>query len=163
MVVGSYYEGNWLRVLIEHWDGAVWSVVPSPNPSVYGSALNAVVAVSTNDVWAVGNYDPGSANYETLTMHWNGTTWSVISSPNLGNASEPYGVAAVSANDVWAVGYYYSDAGAQTLAIHWNGTTWGVVFSPSPGTGGNYLHGVDAASADDVWAVGYQHDTDAII
>jgi len=40
--------------LIEHWNGSRWSVVPSPNPSSSVNKLNAVAAVSPNDVWAVG-------------------------------------------------------------------------------------------------------------
>jgi len=40
--------------LIEHWNGSRWSVVPSPNPSSFVNKLNAVAAVSPNDVWAVG-------------------------------------------------------------------------------------------------------------
>ena len=40
--------------LIEHWNGSRWSVVPSPNPSSSVNMINAVAAVSANDVWAVG-------------------------------------------------------------------------------------------------------------
>src|SRR4030095_1568022 len=38
--------------LIEHWNGSRWSVVASPNPSSSVNKLNAVAAVSPNDVWA---------------------------------------------------------------------------------------------------------------
>jgi hypothetical protein len=53
---------------------------------------------------------PSSA-YLTLTLHWNGSTWSVIPSPNPGGTNQGdqnvlYGVAALSAHDVQAVGYY---------------------------------------------------------
>ena len=41
--------------LIEHWNGSRWSVVPSPNPSSSVNKLNAVAAVSPNDVWASGD------------------------------------------------------------------------------------------------------------
>src|SRR5438105_3149078 len=44
--------------LIEHWNGSRWSVVPSPNPSSSVNKLNAVAAVSPNDVWAVGSAPP---------------------------------------------------------------------------------------------------------
>src|SRR4030095_1324994 len=40
--------------LIEHWNGAQWSVVPSPNPSSSLNILYSVAAVAANDVWAVG-------------------------------------------------------------------------------------------------------------
>src|SRR5204863_8090882 len=42
--------------LIEHWDGAQWSIVPSPSVSNSTQQLNSVSAISSNDVWAVGFY-----------------------------------------------------------------------------------------------------------
>ena len=39
--------------------------------------------------------------------HWNGTSWAIVPSPNMGTGNNHLnGVAAVSASDVWAVGYY---------------------------------------------------------
>jgi hypothetical protein len=61
--------------LIEHWNGSSWSVVSSG--AVQNAALLRVTAVSSNDVWAVGNGPTSSACVE----HWNGTTWSRVSSP----------------------------------------------------------------------------------
>src|SRR5438552_4123879 len=109
-----------------------WSLINSPNPGSYSNYLEAVTAISTSDVWAVGEYDTGgmhqtlaehhrgvrfdredagsntsgisSGVYQTLIEHWDGTSWSVIPSPNVGtNDNELYGVAAVSSNDIWAV------------------------------------------------------------
>ncbi len=132
----------------------VWSVVSSPNVGTNTNELNAVAAVSANDVWAVGLYNNGSAN-QTLVEHWDGTAWSVISSPNLGTSQNVYGVAAVSANDVWAVGSYYDNnvGRSQPLAEHWDGSAWSVV--PSPNGYVSVLYGVAAVSANDVWAVGF--------
>src|SRR5947209_7919408 len=42
------------NTLTEHWNGAQWSIVHSPNVGSTGSFLQAVTAISTNDVWAVG-------------------------------------------------------------------------------------------------------------
>src|SRR4051812_20260516 len=84
--------------------------------------------------------------------HWNGTSWSVVSSPNVGYYvnNELRSVAAESANDVWAVGY--TDNG--TLIEHWNGTSWLVVSSPNVGMYENYLYGIGGASGNSMWAVG---------
>src|SRR5689334_20790485 len=65
--------------LIEHWNGSRWSVVPSPNPSSSVNMINAVAAVSANDVWAVGTA-PTSTN-TVLILHWNGVAWSVVPNP----------------------------------------------------------------------------------
>ena len=60
-----------------------------------------MAAIAANDVWVAGYYFPGSYA-QTLIEHWDGTSWSVVPSPN--GCCTLRGVAAVAANDVWAVG-----------------------------------------------------------
>ncbi len=155
------YEGNIEQTFIEHWNGSMWSVVPSPNVGIFHNILNGVAAVSANDVWAVGYYVDNSNAQHTLFEHWDGTAWLVVPSPSPGT-SENYlsRIAAVSANDVWAVGLYCTNTGCQTLTEHWNGSMWSVVSSPNPGTSSNELYGVAAIAANDIWAVGlyYNHN-----
>jgi hypothetical protein len=145
--------------LIEQWDGSNWNVITSPNPAGKPDVeLNGVAAVSASDVWAVGHSgDPSYIPYQTLTEHWNGTGWSIISSPSPGmnNGNDLYGVAAISSNDVWAVGWYQSGQSGQeggALTMHWNGTSWTVVPNPSKAT----LYAITAVASNDVWAVGSQ-------
>jgi hypothetical protein len=138
--VGYRSNGSLFRTLTEHWDGSLWSVVPSANPPA-NNVLLGVAAVSSSDVWAVGN----------LIEHWDGSSWSVVSSPNVGVL---YGISAVSSSDIWAVGYYPNGPVYQTLVEHWDGSSWSVVSSPNVGTGTNMLRGVTAISSSDVWAVG---------
>src|SRR5438034_11809677 len=88
--------------LIEHWNGSQWSVVPSPNPSSFVNRINAVAAVSANDVWAVGTA-PTSTD-TVLILHWNGTAWSVVPNPTDGiPLTNLAALAVVSANNIWAV------------------------------------------------------------
>lgn len=159
--VGYYYDYAISRpqTLILHWDGATWAVVPSPSPGAE-NYLRGVVAVSANDVWAVGYYSTYSigSGSRTLTLHWDGITWSVVPSPNVGTGDNfLYGVAAVSTNDVWVVGNYIGNA-ERTLTMHWDGTSWSIISSPNPipepGVGTFHLHGIAAVSANDIWAVG---------
>ncbi|MBV8487256.1 MAG: hypothetical protein JO161_03145, partial [Planctomycetaceae bacterium] len=74
------------NTLIEHFDGTSWSVVPSPNPTsspLGQNVLSGIAAVSASDIWAVGHFtDPTSGFERTLTEHFDGTSWSVIASPN---------------------------------------------------------------------------------
>jgi hypothetical protein len=150
--VGWYYNDTdtVYQTLIEHWDGTIWSIVPSPSPGTPFNNLNGVAAISSNDVWAVGNA------YTTLIEHWDGFSWSVVTSPNVGtHSNELYGVTAISSSDMWAVGYYDNGTAFQTLVEHWNGSTWSVVTSPNVGTNENQLNGVAAISSSDVWGVGY--------
>jgi hypothetical protein len=138
------------RTLTLHWNGSAWSIVPSPNaPDVVWSSLKAVAAASANDVWAVGG---------TLILHWDGARWSVVANPTQQTGDALYGVAAASANEAWAVGripggYHHGGPPDATLVLHWDGTAWSVVASPNAGTGDNILYGV-AASAAGAWAVG---------
>ena len=138
-------------------------VTPSPSSAfpVRDSVLNGVSAVSGSGAWAVG-YETGTGALAstTLILHWNGTAWSPVKSPNPGSYSnELLGVSAVSGSDAWAVGYY-TDPGVgaltyKTLILHWNGTAWSRVKSPSPSSAYNQLLGVSAVSGSNAWAVGY--------
>ena len=154
--VGEYYNssGNY-QTLTEHWDGAIWSVVTSPNVGTSGNYLTAVSAISPSNVWVVGDYIDTSGNPQTLSEHWDGSSWSVVTSPNVGTTdNELHGVTAISSSDVWTVGSYYNGTFNQTLTEHWNGSSWSVVPTPSPGPTNSYLLGVSAISSNDVWAVG---------
>src|SRR5205823_4783917 len=92
---------------------------------------------------------------QTLIEHWNGTTWSLVTSPNPNGNGTLLGVAAVSKSNVWAVGTFNNTAGSShTLIEHWNGTTWSHVTSPNP-NGGSSLFGVARVLAtSQLWAVG---------
>src|SRR5207249_3566210 len=131
------------RTLVEHWDGTSWSIVPSPSPASANNALNAVVALSANNVWAVGYYNADGYHGQTLVEHWDGSAWSVVPSPNVGSSSTTnalWGVAAVSGSDIWAVGLYITSTNYYlTLVEHWDGVNWTIVPSPSPGTTNNNL------------------------
>ena len=145
--------------LIEHWNGTQWLVIPSPNPSSTQNSLNAVAAVATNDVWAVGSASTGSN--PILIEHWNGTVWSVVPNPPTSKPiTDLTALAVVSANDVWAVGIGTVEDELGTATLHWDGTAWSVVPSPNvvPEVN-NTLAGVTAIASNDVWAVGTQQPT----
>jgi len=144
--------------VIEHWDGTHWSVVQSPNTSASINILEAVAAVTTNDVWAVG---VGITGFSTtpLIEHWNGAAWSIVTNPGT-TVGGLGGVAVVSTNDVWAVGTGLTGDEDSTLTLHWNGAAWSLVPSPNVGPEvDNRLAAVTAIASDDVWAVGTQQPT----
>jgi hypothetical protein len=155
--VGAYSKTqNTHQPLIEHWTGTTWNVVPSPSPDLSANLLLGVVAISSQDAWAVGNYySQKKGAEETLIDHWNGTKWSVAPNPNPSSTANGLnGVTAISAHNVWAVGQYQPTSGnTQPLIEHWNGSTWAVVTSPVIG-GGATLLSVAASSANSIWAVG---------
>ena len=104
------------QTLTEHWNGTQWSVVTSSGPGSVSNSLVAVAVISANNVWSVGYYQGSDYVSHTLTERWNGTRWSVVSSPSPGTINTQLsGVAATSATDVWAVGH----ADSQTLTEHY--------------------------------------------
>jgi hypothetical protein len=156
--VGDYYSSTGAFVpVILHWNGKTWSKVPSPASVASDSAVHGVTATSTTNAWAVGSYNSKSGEDETLALHWNGKTWSKVSTPNFGVLN---GVTATSATNAWAVGTYFTASnGTETLILHWNGKTWSKVTSPNPGgtcvSCGTTLSSVTATSPTNAWAVGY--------
>ena len=143
------------ETLVLHYDGTQWSIIPSPTPPGWYVTLAGVAARAADDAWAVGHYRLNDSSPEqTLVLHWDGTTWSIIPSPNVGtDRNKLTAVAAVAADDVWAVGYAGPPGTGQTLILHWDGAAWSIVPSPNP-TGAGFLFDVTAVSADNVWAVG---------
>jgi hypothetical protein len=91
--------------LIEHWNGAQWSLVPSPNPSTtLEHSLRRRGGRARNDVWAVGSPLPPASG---VVIH-------ALERHRLDGGSEPAGrhyfmsnlmaLTVISANDIWAVG-----------------------------------------------------------
>jgi hypothetical protein len=142
------------RTLIEHWNGTSWSTVVSPNPSGGYDDLWGTFAASSTDVWAVGRASTTLGGQATLTEHWNGTSWSVVPSPNASSYDDLHRVFGSSSTDVWAVGTAYNTASnvAAPLIEHWNGSAWRIV--PSPVLGSSYLRGAWATAPGDAWIVG---------
>jgi len=152
------------KTLIEHWNGANWSQVPSPNPGTpdgQGQAFNRLLSVTAlpgSTAWAVGSYDT-TLYGRTLILHWNGTAWQQDISPNgnlVGNNGLT-GVSASAANNAWAVGGYDNGSGPRALVAHWNGFQWVRVASPNPSPAPyqDHLNAVLTRSPTSVWAAGY--------
>jgi hypothetical protein len=148
------------QTLAQHWDGSAWKVIPSPSRTTVNSVLDAVTVAGKNQAWAVGTAGCPADQSRTLTEHWNGSSWSIVRSPNGGVKGNRFStlqaVTAVSSRDVWAVG---AQAGIRNhvpttvpLIEHWNGTHWSVFGVPKAALG--VLESVSATSTSDVWAVG---------
>lgn len=127
-----------------HWDGRIWTTVTPPPAGQYGTR-SGLVAVSSDDVWAVGEGDP---------WHWNGAAWSV---PDFG-AQLSRGVAATGSVNVWAAGSYTGGSPVEGVTgpfprgERWTGGTWQSSGASALGIGEFY--GVTARSGDDVVVVG---------
>ena len=138
------------QAFLVKWDGSSWAQVSLPR--LRGATdIGGVSASSATDAWAVGE----SCNYvrfkcNALLLHWNGTTWSQVTVPNLASIyPDLYAVADLSPTDVWAVGSSFLGS----LALNWNGRSWVDVSVSS----GGFTEGIDAVAAipgtSEIWAL----------
>jgi len=142
--------------------GPSWSTVPSAKGLRDARAL---APVASNDIWIVGSRTVGSVANATGAQHWDGDSWTLVSTPYSRNGktfteSALNGADALSSNNIWAVGYALpsearSRIGYETLIERWDGTAWKLVESPNAGTNTNTLTGVDALTNNLAYAVGY--------
>jgi len=110
------------KAITMHWDGSVWRIIPSPTTGPFDAdGLAAVTAISSNDIWAIGN--SVDRRQQTLVEHWNGRAWKFFPAPASFLMND---VAAVASDDVWAVGWNIS----QSIIEHWDGARWTIVPSP---------------------------------
>jgi hypothetical protein len=157
--VGEYYNSG-AHTFSAHWDGTQWNPVYGPNLGTLDDELLAVVALAPNDVWAVGSKTPANGFDQTLTLHWNGTQWNNVTSPNI-DARNHYlwGITATASNDVWAVGEHWINNGndEEPIVLHWDGSAWSLSVLPQIQSD-SILRAAHAFSAQNVWAVGdYQY------
>jgi hypothetical protein len=108
-----------------------WTTVSIPPITGSNVDLHGVSAVSNTDAWAVGQVfvAAGQPPAPPAIYHWNGTAWSLVTSPALpqAQASALVAVSASSATDAWAVGgEKIGRHSSLTLFEHWNGKAWSV-------------------------------------
>lgn len=158
----QYDRSRNYQTLIEHWDGTSWKVVRSPNGNQNDNRLTAMTVVSANDIWASGSFTtPLTGDEHLLIVHWDGSTWSKVSSPYVHPAdwtsNSLKGMTVISKEDIWAVGGSFIPLTSkyQLLFLHWNGRTWQQI--PGPRLGSACCPGlfaITAISATNIWAVG---------
>ena len=151
--------------LTERWNGKTWTLLTGlrqfpTNPIVFGlSCTSATFCVG------VGSH----LDSKTAVEVWNGSDWSLVSSPN---PPHFYGgvlnaVSCTSATRCVAAGadIYLNSNGkgggkltnGGSLIEEWDGTRWTVVATPRPATGGGTFLGVSCLDPSACFAVGYVH------
>ena len=145
--MGSY------RTLTEHWDGVAWTVVSSPDTgSQDDDYLTGVKCLAAADCWAVG-YAHDSSNSSVLdrviTTHWDGSSWSMVSSPDTAYNDYLMSIDCTSSAECWAVGWSSDSSGPtrHTLAEHWDGWSWNLAASADmAGAEVSYVYGPEEGS-----------------
>jgi hypothetical protein len=95
------------RALAERWNGTSWTIqtleVPSTDPELVYSSLSGVSCTSAAACTAVGDAPPNASG--TLTEFWDGSTWTIQSSPSQSvEYANLTGVSCISATACEAVG-----------------------------------------------------------
>lgn len=148
--VGVVGVGPEYLTYVIHWNGSQWSQVTSPNPYVgWDNSLNSIVAISANNIYAVGSAGVNSAPF---IIHWDGSQWTQVTDTGTTNVGILYGITATGPNDIWAVGLddFYPNP-IHPLILHYDGAAWSRI--PMESIRG-LLYSVTAISPTDVWAVG---------
>jgi hypothetical protein len=143
-VNASFHE----KTLVEHFDGSTWTVVAAPSPGARQNILYGVVAISEDDVWAVGGFQDGQDLWHPLTIHWNGDRWTEITAAEPGATGNVLYAVATSNAGVFATG---QQAGThfpgKALVERWDGLEWQVVSSPADPGGTDIALGITASSS----------------
>jgi hypothetical protein len=146
---GEAYAAGWEgsypgRGLIEHYSNSVWQKVTMPAGA---GIVYSIAASSPTDLWAVGYTGQYGSPY---VMHGDGTTWQILTIPQLWEDTYLYGVLnrviAFSPSNVWIVG---SNNSRSTLIAHFDGTAWNIDNFSVPGV----LTDIQG-TGDNLWTVG---------
>jgi hypothetical protein len=154
--VGSYHDPvDGYRALAEVFS-LKWQLQDPPNPAgSLSDDFGSVSCTSATACTAVGNFEASGSVFEPVVEGWNGTSWTIESTPNP-TVSYLSGVSCTAAKACTAVGDYSKNGKLVTLAERWNGTTWTVQSTPNvQHATKSYLISVSCTSGTACMAVGF--------
>jgi hypothetical protein len=128
-------------------EGALLRYQPDSDEFVGGrhssySTLYSVLAMTPQDVWAVGA--GAHLSDGMVLLHYDGKAWTRVDSADTARFFALWGQ---SSSDVWAVG---SAADSTGIISHYDGTAW----TPSATKPPTPLSSIHGSASDNVWAVG---------
>jgi hypothetical protein len=119
--VGSYNVTSGTKALVERWNGSAWAIQAPPAPTGTVTQLEAVSCTTSTDCVAVGKQHPVGLSSATLVEQWNGTTWTIVPSPNRPGTSFDIllGVSCATSTNCKAVGWAASILYDFTIIEHY--------------------------------------------
>src|SRR5215472_383787 len=122
-------------------------VRPTPWRVVYANRtaqpiLRAIAALSSRNIWAIGDRRTGP-----FSVHWNGRHWTTATIPHA-TGFTPLFISAPSAADVWVLGFLRN---GNPSALRWDGVSWHSVALPADGSDLGVVF-----SPSDIWLAGGQ-------
>jgi hypothetical protein len=154
------------ETFIERWDGSSWTIQSTPSPSgATWTSLSSVSCTSATACTAVGAFNSDSVPRSPLALRWNGSSWTIQSTPTPGDSAgyaELNAVSCASATACTAVGSYATALSAsrlptqrKTLAMSGDGSGWALQSSPNPsGPALAWLNAVSCYASSACTAVG---------
>jgi hypothetical protein len=120
--VGEVADNGEEGTLAESWDGSAWTVQTIPDPdTTQGAQLTGVSCASATSCTAVGWLTSSDIStdgqQQTVVETWDGTAWTLESSPNPGNGNILQGVSCVSTQLCTAAGMTNDEGGVRTTLI----------------------------------------------
>jgi hypothetical protein len=150
---------------LEHWDGHFWTITPTQAPPAASWYGTGAISGDYSDAWVVGTWADSSNILHSLAEHWNGSSWSIVSTPDVGTEDTLIGVSESAPNDVWALdgGFGFSTTpcpACSAQVLHYDGSAWSLAGQPVPSSDqGDSIYAMDARSSSDVWVVGMSRPT----
>ena len=120
----------------------IWEVDTLGGGVKSGSFFKDVFIISEDDVWAVGNIETDSGEYNAA--RWNGTKWELLGIYS--NTLDLYSIYYFSENDIWVTSHCFP--------IHWDGENWTLYHLNNMGIDGCAGNAIWASSPDNIYFVG---------
>ncbi|GCE28731.1 hypothetical protein KDA_42150 [Dictyobacter alpinus] len=118
-----------------------WKQMPLDVAKNVRISLQGVVAISSKDIWVVGNAG---------IKHWNGTQWQPVLDEAVQQGTWT-GITARSAHDIWTIG---QGPAGRPQAAHWNGKSWKLTTISIKSADIVKPTGITAITAKNAWIVG---------
>jgi hypothetical protein len=138
VAVGYFRSLEGAFPLAVHWDGSTWTVQSTPSPpNHFGAYLLGVSCSAPRACTAVGQHFNAVGRSRTLVERWDGSRWTIQSSPSPPDASLN-DVSCPTRRACVAVGRYaIRSEEPLTLVERWDDSAWAV--DPTPAIGGTFL------------------------
>jgi hypothetical protein len=146
VAMGDGSNGN-IYPLAALWNGAAWSATTNvAQPTQAGVEVNFTGVSCLTQTWcmASGWYDSDTHPQTTIVEQWNGSSWSIVPTPDPGGLAGNdalTGVSCTAATFCVAVGTNATGPTTVPLILFWNGSTWTTAVLPG-GLDNSHLKGV---------------------
>lgn len=151
LVGNPQYGSDDQQATFEHWNGNRWRQVPIPQ--LQRSFVSDVLAVSSDDVWAVGTFG------DDRILHWDGSVWSAVAIAGMPASAQLLSLSGEAADDVWAVGERNAGSRVRWYAVRFDGTSWtNVPTTRPPAHVYTRTRVVSVVDARDVWVTAFEYD-----